>query len=508
MGELGAFLKIERARRRLRGPGRARRERPTSEFLVQRSDEELRRAGRALHGVRRAVLPQRLPAGQPDPRLERPRLPRPLAGRDPPAARDEQLPRVHRPPVPGAVRGRVRAGDPRGRRGHDQADRELDHRPRLGGGLGRPAAAAPRDRPLASPSSAPGPAGMAAAQQLRRAGHTRRRSSSATRPPAASCRFGVPDFKIEKRVVERRVRAAASAEGVELRCGVDVGVDVTADELRARVRRGRAGHRLARAARPAGPRPRARRRPLRDGLPLRAQPLGRAERRQRRARSRAAGKHVVVIGGGDTGADCVGNSVREGARVGHAARAAARAARPAARRPHAVAAVAAEVPPLLRDGGGQDASAAASRTSRSSTTHFSGEDGRVDDAAPRAGRAGAAVRAGRRAPSARSTPTSCCWRWASCTPSRRAASTSSASSSDPRGNVKAARRTRRRSPGVFAAGDARRGQSLIVWAINEGRQCARMVDRYLGGLVDHLLPRRTPTRGPRARRRTRTAPSR
>jgi glutamate synthase (NADPH) small chain len=40
-------------------------------------------------------------------------------------------------------------------------------------------------------------------------------------------------------------------------------------------------------------------------------------------------------------------------------------------------------------------------------------------------------------------------------------------------------------PGVFAAGDARRGQSLIVWAINEGRQCARMVDRFLGGLVDH-----------------------
>ena len=52
---------------------------------------------------------------------------------------------------------------------------------------------------------------------------------------------------------------------------------------------------------------------------------------------------------------------------------------------------------------------------------------------------------------------------------------------DPRGNVKAP--TYETSvPGVFAAGDARRGQSLIVWAINEGRQCARMVDRYLEGL--------------------------
>ena len=54
---------------------------------------------------------------------------------------------------------------------------------------------------------------------------------------------------------------------------------------------------------------------------------------------------------------------------------------------------------------------------------------------------------------------------------------------DPRGNVKAG--TYETSvPGVFAAGDARRGQSLIVWAINEGRQCARMVDRYLAGLGD------------------------
>jgi glutamate synthase (NADPH/NADH) small chain len=52
---------------------------------------------------------------------------------------------------------------------------------------------------------------------------------------------------------------------------------------------------------------------------------------------------------------------------------------------------------------------------------------------------------------------------------------------DPRGNVKAARPYTSSVEGVFAAGDARRGQSLIVWAINEGRQCARMVERYLAG---------------------------
>ena len=74
-----------------------------------------------------------------------------------------------------------------------------------------------------------GPAGMAAAQQLRRAGHavTLFERDEAT---GGLVRFGVPDFKIEKNVVERRVEQLR-AEGVELRCGVDVGVDVTAQEL-------------------------------------------------------------------------------------------------------------------------------------------------------------------------------------------------------------------------------------------------------------------------------------
>ena len=76
-----------------------------------------------------------------------------------------------------------------------------------------------------------GPAGMAAAQQLRRSGH---RVVLFERDEAAGglVRFGVPDFKIEKRIVERRVQQLVD-EGVELRCGVDVGVDVTGDELRA-----------------------------------------------------------------------------------------------------------------------------------------------------------------------------------------------------------------------------------------------------------------------------------
>ena len=97
-----------------------------------------------------------------------------------------------------------------------------------------------------------GPAGLAAAQQLRRAGHA---VTVYERDEAGGglIRFGVPDFKIEKWVVERRLEQLA-AEGVEFRYGVDVGVDVDAGAAARRPRRGRDRHRLARAAQPAGAR--------------------------------------------------------------------------------------------------------------------------------------------------------------------------------------------------------------------------------------------------------------
>ncbi len=193
---------------------------------------------------------------------------------------DEQLPRVHRPPLPGALRGGLRPRDPRGRGGDDQADRARDHQPRLGGGLGH-APAAPAARPaMRSPSSARARPGMAA------------RAAAAPRGPRVTLferdeaagglvRFGVPDFKIEKTIVERRVEQLR-AEGVEFRCGVEVGRDVTARRAARALRRGGARDRLARAPRAAGPRARARRRALRDGVPLPAQPLGRARARAAR----------------------------------------------------------------------------------------------------------------------------------------------------------------------------------------------------------------------------------
>ena len=125
--------------------------------------------GRALHGLRRPLLPRRLPARQPDPGLERPRLPRPLARGDRPAARHQQLPRVHRPDLPGAVRVGLRAGHQR-RPGDDQAGRVRDRPPRLGGGLDRPG----------RPGGAHGPQGRR--RRVRPRGPGRRPAAQPRRP--------------------------------------------------------------------------------------------------------------------------------------------------------------------------------------------------------------------------------------------------------------------------------------------------------------------------------------
>ena len=161
-----------------------------------------------------------------------------------------------------------------------------------------------------------GPAGLAAAQQLRRAGHA---VTVYERDEAGGglIRFGVPDFKIEKWVIERRLEQLA-AEGVEFRYGVDVGVDVDATQLRAEHDAVviATGSRVPRNLPVPG-------REL-DGVHFamdylydRARVLA-AERGEPSALDgrppiSAAGKHVLVVGGGDTGADCVGHSHREGA---------------------------------------------------------------------------------------------------------------------------------------------------------------------------------------------------
>src|SRR3954454_8499265 len=149
---------------------------------------------------------------------------------------------------------------------------------------------------------------MAAAQQLRRVGH---RVVLFERDEAGGglVRFGGPDFKIEKHVIERRVRQMAE-EGVDFRFGVDVGADMTAEELRdefdAIVLA--MGWRVPRAL-PVPGREHDGVHFAMDYLYVRNRAVAGSEDRS----ISAEGKHVVVIGGGDTGADCVGNSIREGA---------------------------------------------------------------------------------------------------------------------------------------------------------------------------------------------------
>jgi glutamate synthase (NADPH) small chain len=321
-----------------------------------------------------------------------------------------------------------------------------------------------------------GPAGMACAQQLRRAGHA---VTVFERDEAGGglVRFGVPDFKIEKSVVERRVGQLA-AEGVEFRFGAEVGGNVAAEELAgfdavviatgARVPRdlpvpGRqlAGVHVAMeylyqrnrfVAREEGPLP--------PGAP---EPPGGA------AVITAAGKNVVVIGGGDTGADCVANAHREGAAsvtqielIGE----------PPASRPDAISPwprwpLKLRVPYALKEGGARDFAI--------STTKFTGSNGHVQSIhwSQNAGAPPFALVDG----TEESRPAELVLLAMGFLGPEPALLDALGVERDERGNVQASRYESSR-PGVFAAGDARRGQSLIVWAINEGRRCAEAVERH------------------------------
>jgi glutamate synthase (NADPH) small chain len=328
-----------------------------------------------------------------------------------------------------------------------------------------------------------GPAGMAAAQQLRRAGH---HVTLFERDEAIGglVRFGVPDFKIEKAVVERRVEQMV-AEGVEMRCGVDVGSDVSVGDLReqfeaivlatgARVPRdlpvpGREldGVHFAMdylyqrnrwVAREFGPEP-----------TVAQPPIGR--------QITAAGKHVVVIGGGDTGADCVGNAIREGAR---SITQLELLSEPPPHRPDDLTPWP-EWPLKYRLSyamqeaqtvgvGEQDYSVA--------TTRFA-DDGRGAVAALQIAAAQPEPPFATVAGTERELPAQLVLLAMGFLHPEQELLEALGVEKDPRGNIKAVKPYATSVEGVFAAGDARRGQSLIVWAINEGRQCARVVDRHL-----------------------------
>ena len=143
MGKVTGFLEIDRADRRYTPA--SDRIRHYREFMLPLSRGGDAQSGGALHELRHSLLSHRLSGQQPDPRLERPRLSRRLAGGGAQPALHQQLPGVHRPHLPGALRGSLHA-EPRGHAGHHQDDRMRDRRPRLGGGLGQAGAAEAQDR--------------------------------------------------------------------------------------------------------------------------------------------------------------------------------------------------------------------------------------------------------------------------------------------------------------------------------------------------------------------------
>ena len=340
-----------------------------------------------------------------------------------------------------------------------------------------------------------GPAGLAAAAQLNQAGHTVT-VYERDEVPGGLVRFGVPDFKIEKWVIDRRLRLLAE-EGVEFRCGVDVGRDVTGDELRAT-------HDAVVIA--IGSRvPRDLPVPGRDlrGVHFAMEYLYQRNRWVARTDPEAspvewgqaappepapdevitaAGKDVIVIGGGDTGADCVGNALREGARSitqlellpeppVH---------RPDDRTPWPM------WPQKLRVSYAMEEARAVGRgeTDFSVVTTHLEDDGNGTVAALHHARAEPAPPFSPVPGTEGQIPAQLVLlAMGFLHPEHEGVVEQLGVDRDPRGNVKAS--TYATSvDGVFAAGDARRGQSLIVWAINEGRQCARVADRYLRGLGD------------------------
>jgi glutamate synthase (NADPH/NADH) small chain len=321
-----------------------------------------------------------------------------------------------------------------------------------------------------------GPAGLAAAQQLARAGHDVHVYEKNARA-GGLLRYGIPDFKMEKRHVDRRVQQM-EAEGVTFHYEVNVGVDVKAQELADRhdalVLTGGAekprdlpipGRDLAGVHFAMDFLPQQNRRVSNEGVT--AEPI------------LAGGKHVVVVGGGDTGSDCIGTSVRQGA----------------------LSVTQLEIMPQppekenklltwpnwpLKLRTSSSHQEGAERQFAVATVRFEG-DGKGNVAKLICAQSGSDFKP---VPGTEFELKADLVLLAMgfVQPVHDGMVQELAVATDARGNVKATERDYRTSlDKVFAAGDMRRGQSLVVWAIREGRQAARAVDEFLMG--ESQLPR-------------------
>jgi glutamate synthase (NADPH) small chain len=334
-----------------------------------------------------------------------------------------------------------------------------------------------------------GPAGLAAAQQLTRAGHTVTLFEKNDRI-GGLLRYGIPDFKLEKWVIDRRLEQLRE-EGVFFQTGVHVGVDLSAKDLR----KGFdavvlcTGSEIPRDLPVPG-------RELR-GVHFAMEFLGQQNRRvagdvlDSTGDILATGKHVVVLGGGDTGSDCVGTSHRQGA--------ASVTSIELLPRPPEGRHLSEPWPVAMRYTYSVSSSHAegGSRQYALATRALEGRDGRVT--ALRAVQVDFERDALERPlmGTLHEIPGSefeipadlVLLAMGFVGPVRDGLLADLGVDLDPRGNVRAdARSFATSEPGVFAAGDARRGQSLVVWAQWEGREVARAVDAYLVG--ESRLPSR------------------
>ena len=330
-----------------------------------------------------------------------------------------------------------------------------------------------------------GPAGLACAQQLARAGHDVTLFEKSDRI-GGLLRYGIPDFKMEKHLIDRRMEQMA-LEGVTFRPNTHVGVTLDGAELLAQFD--------AVALTGGSEKPRDLPVPGRDleGVHFAMDFLPQQNKKNAgddvKAQILATGKHVVVIGGGDTGSDCIGTSIRQGA-----ASVVNFELMPQPPEQENKPLTWPYWPLKLRTSSSHEEGA--ERDFAVATKNFHGENGKVktltachvewvkDDK-------GAMVM--REVPRSEFTIPAelVLLAMGYVHPVHEGMLQQLGVAKDPRGNVRATTDGpgcyATSVPKVFSAGDMRRGQSLVVWAIREGRQCAREIDAFLMGSSD--LPR-------------------
>jgi len=321
-----------------------------------------------------------------------------------------------------------------------------------------------------------GPAGLAAAQQLARAGHAVHVFEKSAKA-GGLMRYGIPDFKMGKELIDRRI-AQMEQEGVVFHYDVNVGVDRSIDTLID------AYDAVVLAGGAEAPRDLPIPGRELDGVHFAMEFLPQQNRRvsgeaaQAGAPILASGKHVVVIGGGDTGSDCIGTSVRQGALSVTQLE-----IMPKPPEREDKLRVWPDWPLKLRTSSSHEEGA--KRDFAVKTREFFGENGAVKE-----------LRCVRLNEKGEELDNDVFTLKADLVllamgfvgPQRGGMLGQLGVTLDPRGNVAADTKSYAASrEKIFACGDMRRGQSLIVWAIREGRQCAASVDEYLTGETN--LPR-------------------